>query len=109
MDQVVWIEATGSEQRSHLGLNEPIVGLNCGGARERRRVVGAMLGEPVADTLDRLIRIVAMSLDVLPADIGQNGVVAMTFRIQNQRSFSAMASFAKQARAEVEPPAPSAC
>ena len=91
MGQVVWIEATRSEQCSHLGLKEPIVCLNCGGARERRRIARAMLREPVADTSDHLTRIVAMSLDVLPTDIGQDGVVAMAFRIENQRSFSAMA------------------
>ena len=44
-----------------------------------------------------------MSLDVLPADIGQNGVVAMTFRVQNQGALAAMAGLSKQARAEVKP------
>jgi hypothetical protein len=44
-----------------------------------------------------------MRLNVLPADIGQDGVVAMTFRVQNEGSLSTMACFAKQARAQVEP------
>src|SRR5580658_4249939 len=44
-----------------------------------------------------------MRLNVLPTDIGQGGVVAMRFRVQNECSLSTMASFAEQTRAEVEP------